>query len=135
MLCSQDECSFVSLRDVERCMIVFEYFFEQKDLFAERMNEKATKEKKVVIICLLDHYFQCYRVCYDSLQPLTDPVSRSLVLALSVCYHARLQDRTDYENGVSKQFIPPLALPGGVVQFKDEIKWYTFFMLVQIHLE
>ena len=57
MLCSQDECSFVSLRDVERCMIVFEYFFEQKDLFAERMNEKATKEKKVVIICLLDHYF------------------------------------------------------------------------------
>eukprot|EP00731_Ephydatia_muelleri_P024235 Em0016g506a len=98
----EDECSFVSLRDVERCMIVFEYFFEQKDLFGEPMNEKATKEKKT---------------------PLTDPVSRSLVLALSVCYHARLQDRTDYENGVSKQFIPPLALPGGVVQFKDEIKW------------
>ena len=40
----------MSLRDVERCMIVFEYFFERKDLFGPRMDEKATAEKKVVIM-------------------------------------------------------------------------------------
>ena len=39
----------MSLRDVERCMIVFEYFYERKDLFGGPMNEKATKEKKQVI--------------------------------------------------------------------------------------
>ena len=57
MLCSQDECSFVSLRDVERCMIVFEYFFEQMGLFSERMNDKATKENKEVSKFFLDHLF------------------------------------------------------------------------------
>lgn len=31
--CTQDECSFVSLRDVERAMIVFEYFYEKIDEF------------------------------------------------------------------------------------------------------
>ena len=49
-------------------------------------------------------------------------VARSLVLAISVCYHARLQDREEYEEGVAKQFTPSL-LPGGVDQFRDEIRW------------
>ena len=40
----------MSLRDVERCMIVFEYFFERKDLFSPGMVKKAAKEKKVVIM-------------------------------------------------------------------------------------
>ena len=46
-------------------------------------------------------------------------VARSLVLAVSVCYHARLQDREEYEEGVAKQFTPPM-LPD---QFRDEIRW------------
>ena len=57
------------------------------------------------------------------LQPLSDPVTRSLILALSICYHARLQDRGDYENSISKQFVQPLALPEGAEQFRNEIKW------------
>ena len=51
-------------------------------------------------------------------------ITRALVLALSVCYHARLQDREDYEEGVVKHFIGPINLPGGSEQFKDEIRWY-----------
>ena len=47
------------------------------------------------------------------------------MLALSICYHARLQDRNDFECGVVQQFSPPLALTGGVQQYKDEIRWYT----------
>ena len=38
----------MSLRDVERCMIVFEYFFGQIKLFDKPMNDKATEEKKTV---------------------------------------------------------------------------------------
>ena len=49
-------------------------------------------------------------------------LTRSLILALSVCYHARLQERKEFEGGVVGQFIAPLSLPGGVKQFQTEIK-------------
>ena len=58
--------------------------------------------------------------------PFPDPITRSLLLAISVCYHARLQDREDYEEGVSAQFVAPLGLPGGAAQFRREIQRYTF---------
>ena len=59
-------------------------------------------------------------------QPLfPDPITRSLLLAISVCYHARLRDREDYEEGVSAQFVAPLGLPEGAAQFRKEIQWYT----------
>ena len=55
-------------------------------------------------------------------------LTRSLVLALSVCYHARLQERKEFELGVVKQFYDPLKLPGGVIQFKTEIKKYVNYV-------
>ena len=53
----------------------------------------------------------------------TQGLTRSLILALSVCYHARLSNRKDYEEGVAREFVAPLNLPGGVQQFRDEIRW------------
>ena len=41
---SQDECSFVSLRDVERTMIVFKFFTEKMSLFMEHIARKAAAE-------------------------------------------------------------------------------------------
>ena len=35
----------MSLRDVERAMIVFEYFYERMNLFAPLMNKKAKNER------------------------------------------------------------------------------------------
>lgn len=56
--------------------------------------------------------------------PVTsDNVTRSLVLALSVCYCARLQDREEYEEGVAQEFKPPLYLSEGAEQFRNEIRW------------
>ena len=52
-----------------------------------------------------------------------DPFTRALILAVSVCYHARLQDRRDYEEGLTEHFVAPLTLPNGVDHFKDEIRW------------
>ena len=34
----QDECSFVSLRDVERAMIVFEWFYENNEFFEQLLQ-------------------------------------------------------------------------------------------------
>ena len=54
----------------------------------------------------------------------TRDLTRSLILAVSVCYHARLSDRTHYEQGIAQQFKAPVALSGGVEQFRNEIRWY-----------
>ncbi len=51
------------------------------------------------------------------------PVARALVLALSVCYHARLEKREDYEEGVVQKFTGPIRLSHGSQQFRDEIRW------------
>ena len=51
------------------------------------------------------------------------PIARALVLSLSLCYHARLEKRTDYETGVVNHFTGAIALPGGAQQFRNEIRW------------
>jgi MoxR-like ATPase len=107
----KDECSFVSLRDVERAMVVFKYFCEKK-YFDQRVKDKANEQ---------------------GLPAVTD-ITRSLILAVSVCYHARLQDRTEYERGVVRQFKAPLGIPGGVEQFTNEIRWCQEVLLDNMKL-
>ena len=46
------------------------------------------------------------------------------MLSLSLCYHARLEDRKKYEEGVVEHFKGCIALHGGAQQFRDEIRWY-----------
>ena len=43
----QDECSFVSLRDVERAMIVFQWFYEKDTTFQSLLNKE---DREVYII-------------------------------------------------------------------------------------
>ena len=45
----QDECSFVSLRDVERAMLVFIYFIEKMDLLRDAIDKKERNEQEVQI--------------------------------------------------------------------------------------
>ncbi len=99
----KDECSFVSLRDVERAMVVFEYFFEKMGgLFGPLIDEKAQKEG----VAAGD----------------VNDVTRSLLLAVCVCYHTRLQERGEYEDGVSSK----LGIPGGAERFRTEIRWLVY---------
>lgn len=44
----QDECSFVSLRDVERAMIVFEYMYRMMGVFGPLMDEYARGEVRII---------------------------------------------------------------------------------------
>ena len=43
----QDECSFVSLRDVERAMILFKFFMSKHKILKDKIEEKAGKKLKV----------------------------------------------------------------------------------------
>ncbi|XP_019863218.1 PREDICTED: E3 ubiquitin-protein ligase rnf213-alpha-like, partial [Amphimedon queenslandica] len=106
-----DECSFVSLRDVERAMIVFSYFCQKKDIFINKVAEKAEKEQKHPV----------------------DDITRSLILAVSVCFHARLTNRAVFEEGVAKQFKAPLTLAGRD-QFCNEIRWCQDILLDNMKL-
>ena len=46
---SQDECSFVSLRDIERALIVFKYFYEKNSKFEELIAAKAKAEVRILL--------------------------------------------------------------------------------------
>jgi hypothetical protein len=54
-----------------------------------------------------------------------DDVTRSLVLALGVCYHACLKNREEYREAVAGYFRRPLQLPRGADQIYEEIEKYV----------
>lgn len=95
-----DECSFVSLRDVERCMQCFVWFLEHHvKLFAEL--EEYDKRQNT------ENNDRCQRQL-----SIRDPVVWSLVMSVGVCYHACLENKEKYRQIVSK------SLPQGYNQAK-----------------
>ncbi|CAM9642728.1 unnamed protein product [Lampetra planeri] len=76
-----DECSFVSLRDVERCLKVLAWFYEQRDTLFQQMKQIKTDADCRV-----------------------DDVTRALILALGVCYHASLEKRQKYRKAIAPFF-------------------------------
>ncbi|XP_070779019.1 E3 ubiquitin-protein ligase rnf213-alpha [Enoplosus armatus] len=103
MRTKQDECSFVSLRDVERCMQSFVWFYENHVvLFAEleEFESKLNAEKNE----------------RHQRQPeVRHPVLWSLVMAIGVCYHACLENKDKYRQKISKS-LPPGYSPAKVMQ-------------------
>ncbi|XP_052817087.1 E3 ubiquitin-protein ligase rnf213-alpha-like [Mya arenaria] len=95
----KDECSFVSLRDVERSLIVMLWFYKtgKKTLFPA-MNELLGDKHKS-----------------------PDDISRSLILALGVCYHACLSERSSYRTAIASKFKTPLNTIPDEKYFLQEI--------------
>ena len=59
------------------------------------------------------------------LQNSITPLTRALVLAIGVCYHAKLQEqREEYRIFVARSFKAPCLLPGGHKQIHREISRY-----------
>ena len=88
MRSSNDECSFVSLRDVERVIKVTGWFLEKKELLFSKMREKKLE------MCSNDDY-----------QDFISNVKRAFILALAVCYHSSLfnmQKRFDYRKMIAE---------------------------------
>ena len=46
-------------------------------------------------------------------------------MAVAVCYHAKLQDRKQFEKVIVQSFQPPYHIPGGRQQFVEEIFMYV----------
>ncbi|XP_066922902.1 E3 ubiquitin-protein ligase rnf213-alpha-like [Clytia hemisphaerica] len=118
----KDECSFVSLRDVERAVQVTSWFHEKMGLFLPMIQE--FDQEHGIVIDIESKY-----------QESIEKQRRSLILALAVCYIARLEDRNDYYDYIEKFFINDFALEGGVNQMKNEIKRFQEMFINQLHLE
>nr|XP_061805731.1 E3 ubiquitin-protein ligase rnf213-alpha-like [Nerophis lumbriciformis] len=89
----RDECSFVSLRDVERCMQAFLWFHDKHDRFFAELKEFSANQNG-------------QKCSHQNSQSERDPVMWSLIMALGVCYHACLEQKDKYRQCVSK------SLPG-----------------------
>ncbi|KAM6957229.1 E3 ubiquitin-protein ligase rnf213-alpha-like [Aplochiton taeniatus] len=97
----KDECSFVSLRDVERCMLAFVWFFKNhKMLFAELEKFVESAEGRERIRGDLED---------------RDPVLWSFVMAVGVCYHACLENKDEYRAKICKS-LPSSYTPMKVLQ-------------------
>ncbi|XP_029944697.1 E3 ubiquitin-protein ligase rnf213-alpha-like isoform X2 [Salarias fasciatus] len=97
-----DECSFVSLRDVERCMQAFVWFYDNHAKFFAELEElektqKAQKKER-----------------HHRRSEVRDPVVWSLVMATGVCYHACLEDKEQYRQKLSNKL--KTYSPAGVMQ-------------------
>ncbi|XP_075132003.1 LOW QUALITY PROTEIN: E3 ubiquitin-protein ligase RNF213-like [Leptodactylus fuscus] len=82
-----DECSFVSLRDVERCIEVFKWFYNHHAKLLK--NQKSMLEDE------------------GRISSPKDKVAWSLVLAAGVCYHASLETKESYRETICKHFPHP----------------------------
>lgn len=85
----KDECSFVSLRDVERCMQAFSWFYDNHVRFFKELQEYE-REQSVQ-----------NQAGNQRWRDERDPAMWSLILAIGVCYHACLEDKDKYRNTVS----------------------------------
>ena len=104
----QDECHFVSLRDVERTLSVMMWFYRTGEMLFKLMNEKIVKAKDPGLTINFDDH------------------CRSLILALGVCYHACLENskenpnRRSFRERIAKEF-DSFSLRHGAKTILDEI--------------
>uniref|UniRef100_A0A8C6CC37 E3 ubiquitin-protein ligase RNF213 n=1 Tax=Monodon monoceros TaxID=40151 RepID=A0A8C6CC37_MONMO len=85
----QNECSFVSLRDVERCVKVFKWFYDHSEMLLSKLDS-----------------FLCESgIIQNDLE--RDPILWSLVLAIGVCYHASLEKKESYRKAICRFFPEP----------------------------
>ncbi|KAM4802731.1 LOW QUALITY PROTEIN: E3 ubiquitin-protein ligase RNF213-like [Urocitellus parryii] len=83
---TKSECSFVSLRDVERCVKVFTWFHGCSEMLLVKLN---------TFLCETSVSKNNFR---------RDPVLWSLVMALGVCYHASLKEKESYRRAICRYF-------------------------------
>ncbi|XP_065678766.1 E3 ubiquitin-protein ligase rnf213-alpha isoform X3 [Hydra vulgaris] len=104
----KDECRFVSLRDVERALLVTSWFYKRVDLFINIADEKLTIYNKMQL---------------------------TLIYSLSVCYIAKLEDRESYCKYISKFFTGCFKLRNGAQEIKDKVVSLQKKFLCEIKLE
>lgn len=87
----KDECSFVSLRDVERCMQVFVWFHTNHFMFAKNLKDSIQQQSR--------------NRKKNNFSPASDKVIWSLLMATGVCYQSCLESKDQYQKTISR-FLP-----------------------------
>ena len=77
-----NECSFVSIRDIERCLLVCRWFLSKKHLIFERMNQQQKQQEAI----LKDKD----QTSTSSISSYLTDLMRAFCLSLMVCYHSCL---------------------------------------------
>ncbi|XP_041350668.1 E3 ubiquitin-protein ligase rnf213-alpha-like [Gigantopelta aegis] len=134
----EDECSFVSLRDVERVLKVMSWFYQQsrdnRTLFKMMEAEEMELDEET-------HQDEESEISDDAEEEeernarWPDDLTKSLILALGVCYRAALRNRDEYDDHVVRFFQTSCSLPGGVRQFVDVITRCQDVFLENVQLE
>uniref|UniRef100_A0ABM5FN25 E3 ubiquitin-protein ligase RNF213 isoform X1 n=1 Tax=Pogona vitticeps TaxID=103695 RepID=A0ABM5FN25_9SAUR len=99
-----DECSFISLRDVERCVEVFKWFHNHNELLMKHL-EKYFAEKGAT----------------EDFIP-RDKIVWSLVLSVGVCYHASLEKKQGYRRVISEILPKPYDNEKGILEEIDLVQ-------------
>ncbi|XP_053396011.1 E3 ubiquitin-protein ligase rnf213-alpha-like [Mercenaria mercenaria] len=132
----KDECSFVSLRDVERVLTVMSWFYKQSQ--NERLLYNLMDEKLNIQVDTDEESDTDDDVIEEETDVQTphrvDDITRSLILALGVCYHACLKTREQYRDYIASYFQQPCKLPGGSQQIFNEIDCCQDVFLDQVDL-
>lgn len=108
-----DECSFVSLRDVERCVEVLKWFHKHSELLLGEL-EKYLAEKRA-----------------PKSPAERNAVFWALVLAVGVCYHASLEKKEAYRSVISQVLPKPYDTQKKIL---EEISLMQDLFLSGVHL-
>ncbi|ESO94720.1 hypothetical protein LOTGIDRAFT_232244 [Lottia gigantea] len=115
MRSQNNECSFVSLRDVERVLTVMCWLLQQADegdLFDkikgdenddEEWGEKTNDDEEE------DD---------EEEDEMVNDITIALILALAVCYRSGLRSRDEFDKEIIKTFKPPFYLPDGIKEYQ-----------------
>ena len=114
----------MSLRDVDRAMIVFKFFLSKSEVIKKEMYMLYAKNKDKFIQVQISSRSRLLIVynCFISMQC---DVTRAVLLALAVCYYARLQEpkkRDDFAIEVSSAFTSPLCSMRSYI-FVEHVQW------------
>uniref|UniRef100_A0A8C3FV72 RING-type E3 ubiquitin transferase n=1 Tax=Chrysemys picta bellii TaxID=8478 RepID=A0A8C3FV72_CHRPI len=93
-----DECSFVSLRDVERCVEVFRWFYSHSELLLNNLEQHLAEKGS------------------DKCKLKRNRVIWSLILAVGVCYHASLEKKELYRSVICEYLPRPYDNQKGILE-------------------
>ena len=112
----KDECSFVSLRDVERAMRVMLWFYSKLKYFTPEQDSSSSEsdvcspvEREPNEICEdQGSHRRTSRILTSTINGI-EPITYSLIISLAVCYRARLQERDEFDQRIIDLFRHPLT--------------------------
>uniref|UniRef100_A0A7M5X461 AAA+ ATPase domain-containing protein n=1 Tax=Clytia hemisphaerica TaxID=252671 RepID=A0A7M5X461_9CNID len=116
MRSKKNECSFVSLRDIERGVSVTSWFYRKMDLFSKFIVEDLQEDP-------------------TRYQIATEKLRKSLLLAVAVCYIAKLDERAEFIEYLKEFFTGPFALEDDTADVEKEIERFQKMFIDHLDLK